>query len=470
VKEQSEAACSFSISSPAATMGTRGREALTVKEHEQFPISVQALAMSGAPATGFTGSVTISSTWGDVCVGGDGCASLPNKVTLAGGTGSAMIQLNRETIPPSSAILRAALAGNIGTSGELQITVSPPTFTADTNPIVAPLTGAASYGFSSTWIGGPSIVKSANGWQMFYLGNVKGSVGHVGIGAASSTDGVSFDQPSMPIFEADQSMAGNEIGVPSAFDDGTTTHVYFGHHANTAMLTIGGLMVAKNVGYQQLVEITAPSAGGPFGTTLSTLVDTTGAMPDCAFCNAVDTPLVIKDPNPELDGGGPSATLMFFSALQGLTGASAKPNAAIVRASGDEGSYDVDPAPILASTNIESVIYSPRVFVDGTIYKMYYAFSAIGADGSPIDPCLVPYHIGYATSDDGHFWVRAPENNKSSLDFATPWAPTSMATLIGAAMPADGVDPSKGVALYFSPFTRVAGVCLPNGIGRAGAQ
>jgi hypothetical protein len=120
----------------------------------------------------------------------------------------------------------------------------------------------------------------------------------------------------------------------------------------------------------------------------------------------------------------------------------------------------------LASSNQESVIYSPRVFVDGTIYKMYYSFASVGIDASPLDPCLTAYHVGYATSDDGHYWIRSPENNKETLDVVPPWAPGSIAILVGAAMPADGVDPSNGVAIYFSPFSKVAGICLPNGIGR----
>jgi hypothetical protein len=474
VKSASEAACSFEITSSMAISGKRGAAALTVEEHQPFPISVQAYAKDGTPATGFSGTITLSSTWGDVCVGTGGCVGLPDKIAMQGGTASATAQLNRETIPPLSALLRAELAGNVGTSGKLRITVTAPIFARDAQPVVAPLTivPPTSYGFATLAMGAPSVIKSADGWHMFFFGaDVKKVSGkdevHLAVGVANSTDGKSFTPTATPLFEAG-GLPDNAIGIPSAYDDGEQVHVYIGRQQ-------AFLDAAKTnpFAYATIASYTAASAAGPFTLDMPPLVTTLGMTPDCAYCSAVDAPMVIRDPNPSLSGGGPKAAIMFFSALQMSAAAT---TVSVVRAGATDGvSFDVDPAPILQSTNAESIIYSPRVIVDGTIFKLFYSVTPVGT-GDPtmtLDPCTAPYHVGYATSSDGYFWVRSPTNTAAGahvfdLNRTVGQWDSNASILVSSVVPQDGVDPSSGLVLYYSPFARIAGVaCVPNGVGRA---
>jgi hypothetical protein len=474
VKSANQAACSFEITSPMATVGKRGLSTLTVEEHEQFPIAVQAYAKDGTPATGFAGTVRLSSTWGDLCVGTSGCVSLPDQITMQSGTASATVQLNRETIPPLSALLRAELAGNVGTSGKLRITVNAPTFMRDAAPVVAPLTilPPTSFGFATLAMGAPSVIKSADGWHMFYFGvDVKKVMGkdelHLAVGVADSTDGVNFAPGAMPLFEGAGSPE-TAIGIPSAYDDGEQVHVFVGRQQ-------AFLDAAKTnpFAYATIASYSAASAAGPFTLDTTPSVTTLGMNPDCPYCSAVDVPMVIRDPNPSLSGGGPKAAIMFFSALQMSTTAT---TVSVVRAGSADGvAYDVDPAPILQSTSSESIIYSPRVIVDGTIYKLFYSVTPLGT-GDPtmtLDPCTAPYHVGYATSSDGYFWVRSPTNTAAGghvfdINHTAGQWDSGASILVSSVAPQDGVDPSSGLALYYSPFSRVAGVaCVPNGVGRA---
>jgi hypothetical protein len=477
VKNVSQAACSFEIDSPAATVNKKGSASLSVEEHEQFPITVQAFAKDGTPATGFAGTIKLSSTWGDVCVGTNGCVGLPDQISFQGGSASATVQLNRETIPPQSALLRAELAGNVGTSGKLRITVTAPQFVRDPGPAVAPLTilPPTSFGFATLAMGAPSVAKTADGWRMSFTGALTKHVGtkdevHSAIGIATSSDGKSFTPPGAPIYESDANVM-TAVGAASVYDDGDLLHVYVGRQQAFVDVT-----KMTPFAYATIAELTGQSTTGPFALTANPAVTTLGMSPDCAFCAAVDVPMVIRDPNPALSGGGPKAAVMFFSALQMASAASPTPTVSVVRASSGDGVlWDVDPAPILQTTRDEGVIYSPRVVVDGTIYKLFYSTTPAADITMPstLDPCLVPWHVGYATSSDGNFWVRSPANAPMATHVfevnrtAMQWD-TDESILVGSVVPQDGVDPSSGLVLYYSPFSRIAGVvCSPNGVGRA---
>lgn len=482
VKKASEAACSFDITSSMATMKNRVLT-LEIDEHKPFPISIQAYASDGSPATGFNGDVTVSSTWGDVCVGTAGCLQRPNKVQLAGGKGDATIRLNRETIPPQSALLRAEIADAVGTSAQLRITVNAAPFVRDIAPIVAPLAlpplGTA-FGFATVAAAAPSVIKTIDGWRMYYIGGItKGGLGsgvRFGLGVATSSDGKTFTAGAQPLYEAD-GMSDTAVGEASAYDDGVLTHIFLGRQQRyiDASKTTG-------IGYETIAELTSANALGPFTLTPTPPVTQIGGTPDCPYCFSLDAPLVIKDPNPDLNGGGPKAAVMFFSAAQKSgTDSAATFSVAVVRAaSADGASFVVDPAPILQTTSTEQIIFSPRVVIDGTVYKMYYSAAPLDVlnPNGALDPCSAPYHVNYATSSDGFFWVRSPTNATARahvLDVAPAgnWDNSGGklvsvgSVLVGSVLPADGVDPSTGLVLYYSPYSRVLTTCTPNGIGRA---
>jgi len=502
VDQVGAAACSFEI---AASNSARK---LDVEEHERFKIDVRALKQDGSPANGFAGSVTLSSTWGDVCVGTAGCLGAPDKVTLAGGVASGVeVQLNRETISPQTAILRAEFAAAVGTSGKLQINVAAPTFMRGSAPLVPPLetdyerTGLkltvlprVKFGSAAVFAGAPSVIKQADGWRMYFSGggliSDAGPTGDkitAGTSVASSTDGKRFMPPTAPLFEIalDSESA---VGSASALATSSGVSVFFGR---APAFPRGA--TATPIGFTMLARLRAAAPEGPFAVADAVPGITTGVGPmGCTTGCALDAPHVLFDPNAALYGGGSAAQLMFFSSVQREKNANGDEvlSIAIVRATSLDGeSFEVDPSPVLKSTADEFVIYSPRVVVDGSVYKMFYstvAFNVMQPLADLTDPCSASYHVGYATSTDGLFWVRSPRNAETALvlaidpaakgpvfdidDTVGAWEQGG-SILVGSVVPVDGADPSSGLALYYSPYARVgpAGFqrCYPNGIGRA---
>lgn len=491
VSDPSLAACAFAITS------SKDPRQLAVEEHERFPITIQAFNAAGQPASQFQGEVKISSTWGDVCVGTGSCSGLPDRVALAGGVATdVQVQLNRETIPPQSAILRAEFAGNVGTSGKLRINVAPPVFARDAQPVVAPLqtdyslskvTPQTTFGFAQVIAAAPAVVKVADGWRMYFGGAIVKSMPgaddvHGAVGVAASTDGKAFTAPATPLFET---VAGptTSTGFVSALPTADDTRLFVGR--GQAFPTGAA---AAAFAFSTIARMRVTSTLGPFAFDADPVISI-GASADpmtCSYCAGVDAPVVLADPNGALYGGGPNAQLMYFSSVQRTKDENGKDTISIsvVRASSLDGEkFEVDPSPVLKSDRDEVIIYSPRVLLDGSVYKMFY--SVVGFDITrPLtnlsDPCDAQYHVGYATSSDGYYWVRSPRNSPSTAGGLPPvfdvdktaggWE-AGGSILVSSVVAADGVDPSNGVALYYSPFLKIGPAtqktCAPNGIGRA---
>jgi hypothetical protein len=150
----------------------------------------------------------------------------------------------------------------------------------------------------------------------------------------------------------------------------------------------------------------------------------------------------------------------------------------IGRASSTDGiKFTAEPAPLLAGDVFgEALLLSPRVLLDGSVYKMWYSFAKLG-DISASDFCMSKVGVGYATSSDGFYWIRSPSNPVMVGD-ASGWDAGITAFLVGSAVPSDGSDAQNGISLYYSTFRQttvkfVTGsvmTCLPNGIGRATRQ
>lgn len=483
VAEEAEAACSFEIGS------TDSVRSLSVDEHQPFDVVVNAYAKSGAPATKFSGAVRLSSTWGDVCVGTNGCIGMPDKVTLSGGVATATVQLNRETIPPQTAILRAEFAGNVGSSGKLRINVNPPVFVRDAAPVIAPLTilPPTSFGFATTALLSASVVKVADGWRMYFDAlHVQKMNGKdqttVATGVATSADGKKFTPPGTPLFETP--IDGVEAhGFTSAFVGPKGTQLFYAR--NPFYLDLAH---SRAFGYLSIFRLLGDEAGAFALDPNASILPGSGGDSGCPFCTSLDTPSVIPDANPALSGGGPDATVMFFSALQPSVDENNNTTytVVVVRAAAPNGqSYIVDPSPLLKSTADEAILYAPRVIVDGSIYKMFYSLASASAvdPAAILDPCspLASYRVGYATSSDGYFWVRSPRN-ASHKTKAMPNPPPAVfdvnplpgqwdsgkSVQVSSVLPQDGVDPSSGLVLYYTAYDRqLNGVCLPNGVGRA---
>ena len=276
--------------------------------------------------------------------------------------------------------------------------------------------------------------------------------------------------------------AADSRGFSSAYRNTRGTQVYFARGPFSV-----DAAQSRSLGYLSIVRLdsTIPTGDGGF-TLLTSPAVLAGGTGDsgCPFCTAIDTPVVIPDPDPSLTGGGPNASLMYFAALQQVTDFANNTTyqVAVVRASSPDGeSFVVDASPLLKSTAEEQVLYSPRVIVDGTTYKMFYS---LGTEAESIlDPCsaLATFRVGYATSSDGYFWVRSPRNSSRKTK-AIPNPPpavfdvntmpgqwdTGRSIQVGSVLPVDGVDPASGLVLYYTAYERqLTGACMPNGVGRA---
>jgi hypothetical protein len=231
----------------------------------------------------------------------------------------------------------------------------------------------------------------------------------------------------------------------------------------------------------------------------------------CSYCSgALSFPAVVPDVLAGVPDGGTPPQVMFFSAAALLSGA-----VSIGRASSMDGiSWTPEPAPILSSDRSgELVLLSPRVLVDGSVYKMWYSFATMvdtkyclynptnptmsscptGWSCQPascsLPPCLstcttndvgdvlaafcepnTTVEIGYATSADGFFWTKSTKNPVLSLAQDNEAGIQSL--LATSVLPADGTQAQNGITLYYSVFRRrnfANGVnrCTPDLIRRA---
>jgi hypothetical protein len=120
----------------------------------------------------------------------------------------------------------------------------------------------------------------------------------------------------------------------------------------------------------------------------------------------------------------------------------------------------------------EIVLMSPRVFVDGTVFKMWYSYARASDITDLNNMCndMNRVQIGYATSSDGFYWVRSPANPAAQVG-GLGWDADTRALLVGSVVPLDGKNPASGFAVYYTPFRIVnfllTNWCLPSGIGRA---
>jgi hypothetical protein len=442
VKADNQAACGFKLDALSP---------VTVAEHQLFPVTITALMGDGATvASGFQGDVALSSTWGDVT---------PAQVKLMNGAVTVQLRLNRETVAPQAAALKASFAGNGGTSGKIYVTA--PVFVREADAVVEPPSPARPFGFATHLVAEATVTKDGDGYRM-YFGGAGPSVPHFyGFGVATSSDGHSFTARSDVLLQAgDAPFDTASISSPATFTVGDGVHLAFnGKQAGTPLSFDGevGMALSKD-------------GLSPFALVSSDPILGRG---DCAFCGGGLTfPTVLRDPYASQDGGADS-WLMFFSARDS-SGASA-----IGRASSSDGvHFTPEPAPVFSSNLTgEAILLSPRVMVDGTVFKMWYTFaraSDLPTLGDYCDP-RVKVEIGYATSADGFFWVRSLSNPVVRVGDSTGWDRDSRVLIVDSVLPKDGSDPQSGVALYYTALRHllvpIPGVpvnaCVPNGIGRA---
>jgi hypothetical protein len=291
-----------------------------------------------------------------------------------------------------------------------------------------------------------------------YFGGLTG--GSYMFGAAQSSDGVTFTPvASTALFSAGgAAFDAKSIQSPSVFYTTSGVNLAF---SGSDMLVNGVESIGLATSADGLSPFALPASGAPIL-----------APTDCGYCDkGVDFPAVIADPAATSDGvvsTTGAAWLMFFSATSSGTNGVNIVN--IGRASSPDGLHFVpEPAPLLTSElGGETVLAAPRVLVDGTVFKMWYSYATLGALAAP---CSATINVGYATSDDGFYWIRSPANPQMPLG-GDGWDGDITAFLVGSVVPTDGSDAQNGITLYYSTWrstNTIGGLssCLPNGIGRA---
>jgi hypothetical protein len=448
VKKDSSAACSFTVTTSAGT------DKLDVDEHGGFSLTINAVAKDGTPATGFNGTVKLTSTWGDVN---------PSSVPLANGAASPTISLNRETLAPAVALVSASAAGNTGTSGGINVHAPCSTcmthFSVDAGEI---LPSIMPFGWAKDVAAEPAIVKQGSIYNMYFLGQ---GGGKYGFGLATSTDGKTFMPLTDPILQANPLT--DLIFSPTAFNGSS-----------------GDLLAFSGGGGVLLATSTDGKSYTPTGMPIL------APAPGSYYSNGINFPQVLPDPTQSVPDGGTQPLVMFFSSFE--------PNSvSIGRASSPDGmTWTAEPAPLLSSSlSGEQILLSPRVMLDGTVWKMWYSYASLAdlpnclsgcptgstcslTTGScnandPADAFFIfcqsqtKVQVGYATSADGFFWTKSTHNPALSVDEVSGG---DHAILVSSALPTDGVDATNGISLWFSTFRRTLAVsnrCVPNGIRRA---
>ena len=320
VKKDADAACSFKVTFDGQAAGDK----ITVSEHQPFAVTLQALDGKGAPASGFGGSCKLASSWGDVS---------PTSVALKNGAASVMVQLNRETLSPAVATLTASFVG--GSKGASPgVNVKAPVFVLDANEINPP------FGWATLFAAEPNVTKVGSIYKMYFVGQ---SAGKGGFGLATSTDGKTFTAMPDPVL---QSPVSDLIYSPSVFANGTL------------------MAYASGAG----IALASSADGSAFSAVSPSVLGTS----QCSYCSGQATfPQILPDSLADIPDGGVPPYLMFFSAIR------ADGAVSIGRASSPDGmTWQAEPAPILSGDlSGEAVLLSPRVLIDGTVYKMWYSFA-----------------------------------------------------------------------------------------------
>jgi hypothetical protein len=433
VSDDAQAVCKLQLTLDAT-------DELQIHEHEKLNLTVQALAKSGAPASGFRGTVDLSfrlpdgTVWGDV---------RPPQVKLQGGRAQLQVTVNRETIPPQKPQLEARFAAAKGAS--VPVHVIPQPLGRESAPVAQ-----APFGWSNVAIGFPSVIWDGAQFRMYYIGVGAGM--RRGVGVATSADGNSFAPNGQPLFPDESFMPFVLSAVPYRVNGAWQILTYATQAAANNLPKIDQIWAGKSA--DGLAPFSLVNGGNPVIGNSS-----------CAFCDvSVWFPSVLTTDTEQL---------AFFGAshcnkpTKDCNGVGDGISMSIGRARSSDGvQFTVEPAPVLSGDmGGETYLAAPQVLRDGSIYKMWYAFTR---DVAFNDPCLADIHVGYATSTDGFYWVRSPSNPLVSLDGAG-WEGNTKAMLPGSVVPRDGQDLESGVVLYYSPLQTILlpPFCIPSGIGRA---
>jgi hypothetical protein len=380
----------------------------------------------------------------------------PATVALKGGSAQLNVTVNRESIPPQSPQLTASFAGNSGSSPGM--TVMAPTFKRDATALAN-----APFGWAMLNANSPSVVWDGKQFRMYFAGNADMMSSGVGV-ALSSDGGKTFTPQPAKLFPAAGSVFNKLIISAGAYQNGGWSLAVAGvdPSSTTTGATTGDIVLAT-------------SSDGLSTFALANGGNAILKRQDCPYCDyTVWFPSLTRALAPAGVDGGTGEWLMFFAGAHCLRPAGCQTldgtSMAIGRARSADGvAFTAEPAPVLSGEQGgEAYLASPTVLLDGSVYKMWYAFTRSLTAG---DACGSHIQTGYATSTDGFYWVRSPSNPVLDTD-GTGWDSGAPGLLTTSVVPMDGMDPESGLQAYYTSFYRfpIGNFCALSNIGRAVAK
>ena len=452
VNSDTEAACAFAVTvAPPACTDWPPAESNPPKncvhEHQPFPVTVTALqADKKTPATGFHAAVEVSSSWGDATLVSGGPGAFSN------GTGTLMVSLDRETVGVAGGARIIVRAGTASGAATTRVLVSAPRWKLDAQAALLP--GA----WADLYVTQPDVLRLGDGYRMYFTGaGGKTPATYVeGIGVATSSDGKSWTLQPQPIARAGfQQWNKNNVDSPTAFVAST------------------GEVRLLFKGSQSGLPFDNPDAVLGLATSTDGLAFSLPTMPvltqkACVFCS---TGLTLPSAVPFSDVL-PGGVQLYFSSSKKANGVGADtPQIGHAISSDDGATWDVDPFPVV-SVNSEELAFSPHVFLEGTVYKMFFALASKVPPMPDINSLCngaVQLNIAYATSSDGLYWIRSLSNPIITSPVPAVAGPVSL--LPGKVLPNDPANPDKGLTLWYSVFQTVqtpfGNLCAPSGVYRA---
>ena len=431
-----------------------------VHEDEPFNVKVTATVSDDARAmqTGYSGAVTLESTWGNVLVGPDFTSA---RLLLAGGSATASVKLDRAT-PPNGSLVLEAHAGNPA-SGSQGAGSSKTSLAVNPRPLVAeptPLLTIASGGWVNAFLGFPGVDVAPDGThRLFFTGVTTSGVVNPAdiaaeVGVATSTDDKTYTVQASPRITGGK---GTFYLAPSALRDGSTVRLFF--TSITASNTHSVVQQAVSTDSGATFPTIQPLMNFDCGDACSG----TGALYPSALHdphNANDWLLYLTGVPTSFTTGmtPPPDVLATFSPLL------------LARTADSGGSWALShvPTPGTGTSFSEAIAVLPRVLYDprSALWRMWYA------TGITNDTEACHTVIYYATSADGVFWTGANQQPAFTREMvgwaagANPYQKTQ--PIVGVYTGAVDIASDGTYRLWYSPVIDAGkGFCLPVGVGRA---
>ncbi|MGZ3438067.1 MAG: hypothetical protein ACXVDD_01040 [Polyangia bacterium] len=342
-----------------------------VAEHEGFTLRLTARDGSGAVLTGYAGTVTLTTDWGDVQV--------PATPTFTDGVAELAVSLNRETNAGQLAHIRAADGAMVGVSSG--ITVTAVAWVLDsTTPTIEPLrSSTANWDFLLS-NEAPGLVFNASGFFFYYTG-VSSSVSSIGRATSPDFNGWSAYPSSVsdpnPRVTRGAGWESSNVGGPALAYDGATYYmIYRGSDGTTSNLGLATSTDAINW---------TKHAGNPVFSSAD------ATCPNLSFHH-----LVVDSPG----------TLRLF----GRTNVTASSTTALCTAtSTDGGKTWANTTKLSGFATIGTINIPGAVVKEGSVYRTWIE-------------TLSPSAIQYATSSDAVNWV-VSASAQTVIPSAAAWFP-----------------------------------------------